>query len=114
MADAPRTAELYSSGVLAYAFVTGAANAAYSALVLYATGRGAASTKYAVLSSLGNVPNVYMTAFDGWAHDRWGAAGMLNAEALAGVLCIAIGLTALWKINRTVPNKPSVELPSGV
>jgi MFS family permease len=110
MADAPRTAELYSSGVLAYAFVTGAANAGYSALVLFATRRGAASTKYAVLSSLGNVPTVYMTAFDGWSHDLWGAAGMLNAEALAGVLCIAIGLTALRKINRAVPDTLDVEV----
>ena len=90
--------------MLAYAFVAGAATAAFSALVLYATGRGAASTKYAVLNSLGNVPVVYMTAFDGWAHDRWSAAGMLNAEALAGGLCIAIGLAALQKINRAVPN----------
>jgi MFS transporter, PAT family, beta-lactamase induction signal transducer AmpG len=102
MAAAPRTPDFYSSGVLTYAFGTGAANAAYSALVLFATGRGAASTKYAILSSIGNVPSVYMTAFDGWAHDRWSVAGMLNAEALLGILCIAIGLTALGKINRAV------------
>ena len=31
----------------------------------WAIGRGAASTKYAALSSLGNVPVVYMTAVDG-------------------------------------------------
>ncbi len=35
-------------------------------LPLFAIGRGAASTKYAALSSLGNVPVVYMTALDGW------------------------------------------------
>ena len=100
MAAAPRTPEFYSYSVLTYAFGMGAGNAAYSALVLHASGRGAASTKYAILASLGNVPNVYMTAFDGWTHDRWSAAGMLYAEALVSVLCIAIGLAALWKINR--------------
>ena len=100
MAAAPRTPEFYSYSVLTYAFGMGAGNAAYSALVLHASGRGAASTKYALLASLGNVPNVYMTAFNGWAHDRWSAAGMLYAEALVSVLCITIGLAALGKINR--------------
>jgi len=41
-------------------------------VLLSAIGRGAASTKYAALSSLGNVPVVYMTGVDGWAHDRFG------------------------------------------
>jgi MFS transporter, PAT family, beta-lactamase induction signal transducer AmpG len=102
LAAAPRTPGFYSSGVLTYAFGMGASNAAYSALVLFATGRGAASTKYAILSSIGNVPSVYMTAFDGWAHDRWSTSGMLNAEALLGILCIVIGLTVLGKMNRAV------------
>ena len=81
------------SGV--YAASTGWAWAAFSALLLYAIGRGAASTKYATLSSLGNLPTTYMTAFDGWVHDRSGAAGMLNAEALLGVGSVVLGLIAL-------------------
>ncbi|HEX4517686.1 MAG TPA: hypothetical protein VH054_29285, partial [Polyangiaceae bacterium] len=61
--------------------------------------RGAASTKYATLGSLGNLPTTYMTAFDGWAHDRYGAGGMLNAEALIGAGSVAIGLVWLGGLN---------------
>lgn len=99
MAAAPRTPFFYGSGVLFYAFSVGLSYAAFSALVLHVIGRGAASTKYATLSSLGNIPVVYMTAFDGWAHDRYGPAGMLQAEALLGAGSIVLGLVALWRIN---------------
>jgi hypothetical protein len=60
-----------------YALSQGLQNAAFSAVLLHVTGRGAAATKYALRGSLGNLPVSYMTAFDGWAHDRFGAAGML-------------------------------------
>ena len=113
MAAAPRTPNVYSSGVLFYAFSMGLANAAFSAIVLYAIGRGAASAKYAILSSLGNVPVVYMTAFDGWMHDRSGAVGMLTGEALLGVECIVLGLVAVWKINRAtvrIPDRAAFEI----
>ena len=78
MAVAPRTSFAYAAGVLAYAAWGGVAYAAFSAVVLFAIGRGAASTKYATLSSLGNLPVIYMTAVNGWAHDRFGTAGMLH------------------------------------
>jgi predicted MFS family arabinose efflux permease len=100
MATAPHTPVAYDLGVLFYAASTGWAWAAFSALLLYAIGRGAASTKYATLSSLGNLPTTYMTAFDGWVHDRSDAAGMLNAEALLGVGSIVLGLIALEWILR--------------
>jgi PAT family beta-lactamase induction signal transducer AmpG len=100
MAIAPHTPVAYRIGVLFYAVATGWAWAAFSALLLYAIGRGAASTKYATLSSLGNLPTTYMTAFDGWVHDRSGAAGMLNAEALLGAASIVLGLIALkWIVG---------------
>ena len=99
MAMAPRTPSQYSTWVLLYAVSLGMANASFSALVLNAIGRGAASTKYAIMSSLGNVPCVYMTAFDGWAYDRWHASGMLHAEAWVSLACVFVGLLALWKIN---------------
>jgi len=66
MAMMPRTPNTFSLGVLAYAFTNGVAYAAFSAIVLVAIGRGAASTKYATLCSFGNLPVVYMTALDGW------------------------------------------------
>jgi len=99
MALAPRTPTSYDVGVLSYAVWTGWSYAAFSALVLYVVRRGAASTKYATLSSLGNLPTTYMTAFDGWAHDRYGAGGMLNAEAALGIGSVVIGLAALGAIN---------------
>jgi MFS family permease len=99
MAMAPRTPFHYATWVLFYAVSLGMANASFSAIVLNAIGRGAASTKYAIMSSIGNVPCVYMTAFDGWAYDRWRAAGMLNAEAAISVACVAVALAVLWRIN---------------
>ena len=99
MAAAPRTPTAYSSGVLAYAFFGGAAYAAFSAVVLFAVGRGAASTKYAALSSLGNVPVVYMTALDGWVHDRFGTGWMLQTDALSAILFVVVALFVLHKIS---------------
>jgi PAT family beta-lactamase induction signal transducer AmpG len=99
MAAAPRTSFQYSSWVLLYAVSFGMANASFSALVLNAIGQGAASTKYAIMSSVGNVPVVYMTALDGWAYDRWHASGMLNFEAWLSLACVFVGFFALWKIN---------------
>lgn len=100
MAIAPRDPLAYSIGVLAYALFCGMAYAAFSAVVLFAIGRGVASTKYALLSSLGNIPVVYMTAANGWMHDRFSSAWMLQGEALAGVVAIAVALGVLERIRR--------------
>ena len=108
MAAAPRTPVVFASGGLFYAFSLGLANAAFSALVLHVIGRGAASTKYSILSSLGNIPVAYMTAFDGWVHDRSGAAGMLSSEALLAAGCIVFGLLVLRKIKGTTPTQSRV------
>jgi PAT family beta-lactamase induction signal transducer AmpG len=99
MAATPRTPATYSLGVLAYSFFGGVAYAAFSAVVLFAIGRGAASTKYATLSSLGNLPVVYMTTANGWVHDRFGTAWMLQTDALSAVGCIVLALLILRKIN---------------
>jgi len=100
IAIAPRNPFTYSVGVLVYALFCGMAYAAYSAIVLFAIGRGVASTKYALLSSLGNIPVAYMTATNGWVHDRYGVAWMLYVEALAGVVAMVIALAALQRIMR--------------
>ena len=99
MAVAPRTPNAFTVSVLAYALTGGMAYAAFSAIVLLAIGRGAASTKYATLSSLGNLPVVYMTASDGWVHDRFGTAWMLHSEALIAIICIVLALAVLRWIN---------------
>jgi hypothetical protein len=51
------------------------------------------------MSSIGNVPVVYMTALDGWAYDRWHASGMLNFEAWVSMAFVVLGLWALSKVN---------------
>src|SRR5256714_1876273 len=109
MALAPRTPESFVVGVLVYSFANGIAYAAFSAIVLLAIGRGAASTKYATLSSLGNLPVVYMTASDGWVHDRFGTAWMLHSEALIAIICIVIALAVLRWINP--PRRSDLVLP---
>src|SRR5213595_785179 len=109
MAVTARTPNAFSVGVLAYALTCGMAYAAFSAIVLLAIGRGAASTKYATLSSLGNLPVVYMTASDGWVHDRFGTAWMLHSEALIGIICIVLALVVLRWINP--PRRSDLVLP---
>ncbi len=101
MAIASRTPDIFSSGVLVYAFSQGLAYATFSAIVLVAIGRGAASTKYAALSSLGNLPVVYMTALDGWVHDKYGTSWMLHFDALSGIVCIIVAMFVLKKIKAT-------------
>jgi MFS transporter, PAT family, beta-lactamase induction signal transducer AmpG len=107
MAAVVRTPATYAAGVLLYSFFCGMAYAAFSAVVLFAIGRGAASTKYATLSSLGNIPVVYMTALDGWVHDRFGTGWMLCVDALSGVLCIVVALAVLHWINKAQAPTPA-------
>ena len=99
MSFCPLTPRVYSGGVLVYALSIGLAYAAYSALVLLAVGRGAASTKYAILGSLGNIPVVYMTALAGWSHDRFGPVGMLQIEAALSGVAIVAGIVAVWMLG---------------
>src|SRR5947199_9017546 len=104
MALTPHTPNAFTVGVLTYALACGMAYAAFSAVILLAIGRGAASTKYAALSSLGNLPVVYMTALDGWVHDKYGTSWMLHFDALSGVVCIAIAKFVLQKIKAAGTN----------
>ena len=97
MAMAPRTEAAYIVFTTLYALITGLTYAGFTAFVLEAMGLGAAATKYNVFASLSNTPIYYMTRIDGWAHTRWGPAGMLHTEAafgLAGLLAF-LGLLAV-------------------
>lgn len=107
MALMARTPGIYVSGVLSYAFAQGVAYAAFSAMVLVAIGRGAAATKYAALSSLGNLPVVYMTALDGWAHDKYGSAAMLHLDGFSGIVCIIFAIFVLQWIKSASRRAPS-------
>jgi len=100
LAALPRTPQVYSAGVLIYAVVMGFVYSAFTALILSAIGKGAATAKYAIVNSLGNVLVLYMTASDGWAHDRWGAGGMLYWEGVLGLAAVAVGLVALSPVRK--------------
>ena len=97
MAMAPRTESAYVVFTTLYALITGLTYAGFTAFVLEAMGLGAAATKYNVFASLSNTPIYYMTRIDGWAHTRWGPAGMLHAEAAFGLagLLVFLGLLAV-------------------
>jgi len=99
MAAMPYHPAVYIVGVLAYTFGIGLINAAFSAVLLYAAGRRNAATKYSLLASLGNLPVVYMTAIDGWAHDQHSSKYMLAAEAVLGIAFVLISVVVLQRMK---------------
>lgn len=101
----PATPFTYGGGYAAYAFSTGFAYAAYTALVLEVLGkrhRGAA-TGYSLLNASGSLPVVYMTWLDGVGYRRGGARGLMGVDAAANVvgglilLLIAAYYVKRWK-----------------
>lgn len=106
MAYSPHTEAMYVVWTSVYAITTGLAYAGYTAFVLEAIGKGAAGTKVSVFTALSNTPIYAMTIIEGWAYTKWGANGMLNTEAIAGVAGIALffGLLAVVSNKKTVTN----------
>jgi MFS transporter, PAT family, beta-lactamase induction signal transducer AmpG len=100
MALAPRTESMYIVFTLVYSFIQGLTYAGFTAVVLEAMGLGAAATKYNVFASLSNMPIAYMTVIDGWAYERWSAAGLLNVEAAIGVIGIIVFVAILLATAR--------------
>src|SRR6202162_5866393 len=100
MALAPRTEAMYVVFTLIYALIQGLTYAGFTAVVLETIGLGAAATKFNVYASLSHMPIAYMTLVDGWAHTRWGAAGLLNTEAAIGVLGIAVFVAVAMALPR--------------
>jgi MFS family permease len=88
LAAGPATPFTFAAGYSAYAFATGMANGAYVALVLETLDKRkrGASTGYALMSSSGNAPPIYMTWLDGIGYRRGGARGLMTADALFGGL----------------------------
>ena len=73
------------------------------AVVLEAMGMGAAATKYNVFASLSNMPILYMTKVDGWAHAHYGPSGMLYIEALSGVVGFVVFMGILKASQKRAP-----------
>ena len=96
MAALPLKPYMYVWGVLSYGFATGLIYAGFTAVILFAVGKKHVTTKFSLLASLGNVPVVYMTAFNGWVHDKYGSKTMLLTEAILGILAVLI-FTAILK-----------------
>ena len=101
MAFAPRTEAMYVVFTLLYALIQGLTYAGFTAVVLETIGLGVAATKYNLYASLSNMPIAYMTLVDGWAHTRWGAAGLLNVEAAIGV----VGIVAFVGVAMALPRR---------
>lgn len=102
MAYSPHTEVMYVLWTTLYAFTLGLAYAGFSAFVFEAIGKGAAATKFTVYACLSNIPIIYMTTVDGWAHTHFGPTGMLNTEAICGVF----GITLFLVLTRLIKNKP--------
>ena len=90
MALAPRSPAAFLVFACLYNFVVGFCYGAYSAVTLEAIGKGAAATKFNLISSLSNAPILMVTLVDGWAETRFGATGMLYVEAAMGVAGVAL------------------------
>jgi MFS family permease len=101
MALLPRTPMVFIASTLTYALVLGACYAAYSAAVLEAIGKGAAATKFNLLSAVSNIPIAFMTAKDGQLHDWYGSNGMLFGEAGAAIVAV-IGFGLFVRLTRGV------------
>jgi PAT family beta-lactamase induction signal transducer AmpG len=90
MAFCPREPLMFIIWALTYALVNGLVNGAYSAFNLEATGRGAAASKFELYASASYLPMLFMTWILGVSYTKWGASGMLNVEAVVGVVAAAI------------------------
>lgn len=106
MALAPRTELMFIVFVSAYMVLTGFCYAAFGAVVLEAIGQGAAATKFNLLAGIANFPIMYVSLIDGAVHDRWGAAGMLYADALVAVLGTGVFVVAALATRPLYKDKP--------
>ena len=114
MGLAPRTESSYVLFTLVYAAITGLTYAGFSAFVLEAMGTGAAATKYNVFASLSNTPIWYMTRIDGWAHTRYGPAGMLYTEAVFGMVGLVLFTVVFTTARRFGRNAPPAAGPEPI
>jgi PAT family beta-lactamase induction signal transducer AmpG len=90
MAIGPRTPMAFLVFACVYNCAVGFCYGAYSAVTLEAIGKGAAATKFNLISSISNVPILLITLVDGWAETKYGATGMLYVEAATGVAGVVI------------------------
>ncbi len=107
-AFAPRTATIFLVVELIYRGVATAAYAALLAVVMTAIGKGAASTKAAIMWSLVNFAVFYPTLIDGTVHDRGGTVAMLLTDAAVA----AAGFGLLLAVRRYLAFRPIAPAPA--
>jgi MFS family permease len=107
MALMPMMPWVYIGGVLSYTFGIGMINAAFTATIMFVIGKKHVATKYSLIASLGNIPVVYMTAFNGWSHDYFNSKYMLLLEAAIGLAFVFIFLLLLRRMmqKKLIPAK---------
>jgi hypothetical protein len=81
------------------AFLWGLANGPYTGVIYDSMGSNAAATLGSILSSLGQLPLVLVTVVVGAVGTRYGADGMLFAEAGMAAISVAayIAVATLWR-----------------
>lgn len=99
MAILPYQPAVYIIAVLAYGFCTGLMYAAFTAIIFFVIGKRNVATKYSLLASLGNLPVVYMTTFNGWIHDKFGSKFMLATEAIVGIIFVMLFFLILKRMR---------------
>lgn len=93
---APLTPVSYLAGVALYMLTTGACYGFFLGVVMVTMGDAglSASTRYAILVSLGDLPIVYMTVVEGWSYKLFGVRGVPASDCI-GNLIVALG-AAIW------------------
>lgn len=94
-AFAPRTTLVFLGVELLYRALSTGCYAALLGIVMTSIGKGAASTKAAVMWSLTNFAFFYPTLIEGAVHDRNGTTVMLLTDALLGAIGFCLLLAAL-------------------
>ncbi|MGA3031772.1 MAG: hypothetical protein ABSD70_00715 [Terracidiphilus sp.] len=106
LAIGPARPVVYFIGTVLFLFTIGAGYALFTGVSLeFLGGSGkSGSARYAIINSLGNLPVVYMSFFDGRAYAHWGPRAMPAADAILAAVG-AVLLLAHFLVRRR--RKPS-------
>ena len=109
-AFAPRTVPVFLGVELLYRALGTGCYAALLGIVMTAVGKGAASTKAAVMWSLLNLAFFYPALIEGVVHDRDGTTAMLLTDALLGAAGLAVLMVALRVLGSRAQTNERVPL----
>ncbi len=113
LAIAPRVPAAFLTIEFLYRGLTGGCYAATLGLVMTAIGKGAASTKAAVMWSLFNFAAVLPTIVEGVVHDRVGTTAMLLTDAALGLAGLGALLLAMRLLAFRFTNPETAAVSGG-